>query len=94
MITDRNQQIRALIESLADNARRAQELSLEDTGRLLAMAVLDLQTKLHSISPHELRSFTRTIANVVEFRVRTPANDTKRSEEGESGQSGQVPFVR
>ena len=94
MIIDRNQKIHALIESLSYNARLAQELSLDDTVRLLAMALLDLRTKLHSISPHELRSFTRTVANVVEFKVRTAANDAKRAEGGDSGQGGQVPFVR
>jgi hypothetical protein len=83
-----------LIERLSSSARLAHELSLDDTARLLAMALLDLQTQLYAISPDELRSFTRTVANVVEFKVRTPANDTKRKEAGEGGQKGQVPVVR
>jgi len=29
----------------------------------------------------------------VEFKVRAPANDTKRAEAGESGQNGQMPVV-
>lgn len=93
MTISRNQQILALIERLSSSARLAQELSLDDTSRLLAMALLDLQTKLYSISPDELRSFTRTVANVVEFKVRAPANDTKRAEAGESSQKGQRPVV-
>jgi hypothetical protein len=94
MTISRNQQILALIERLSSSARLAQELSLDDTARLLAMALLDLQTKLYSISPDELRSFTRTVANVVEFKLRAPANDTKRAAEaGESGQKGQRPIV-
>jgi len=93
MTTERNQQILALIEKLSNSARLAQDLSLDDTEQLLAMAVLDLQTKLYSISPDELRNFTRTVANVVEIKVRAPANDTKRAEAGESGQNGQVPVV-
>jgi hypothetical protein len=93
MTISRNQQILALIERLSNSARLAQELSLDDTARLLAMALLDLQTKLYSISPDELRSFTRTVANVVEFKLRAPANDTKRAEAGESGQKGQRPIV-
>ncbi|HMA75597.1 MAG TPA: hypothetical protein VKP67_29520 [Xanthobacteraceae bacterium] len=94
MSTNRNHQIQALIEQLSNSARIARDLSLDDTARLLAMAQLDLQTKLHSISADELRSFTRTVANVVEFKVRSPANDTKRAEGGEGGQKGQVPVVR
>jgi len=94
MTISRNQQILALIERLSSSARLAQELALDDTGRLLAMALLDLQTKLYAISPDELRSFTRTVANVVEFRARPPANDTKRTEAGEGVQKGQVPVVR
>ena len=93
MTTERNQQILALIEKLSNSARQAQDLSLDDTEQLLTMAVLDLQTKLYSISPDELRNFTRTVANVVEFKVSAPANDTKRAEAGESGQNGQMPVV-
>ena len=74
-MTDRNQQIRVLIDRLSSSARVAQALSLDDTSRLLAMALLDLQTKLHAISPDELRNFTRAVANVVELKVRAPAND-------------------
>jgi len=94
MSTNRNHQIQALIEQLSNSARIARDLSLDDTARLLSMALLDLQTKLHSISADELRSFTRAVANVVEFKVRSPANDTKRAEGGKGGQKGQVPVVR
>jgi hypothetical protein len=73
-MTQRNEQILALIDRISVSANLAQSLSLDDTSRLLAMVLLDLQTKLHAISSDELRSFTRTVANVVEFR--TPANDT------------------
>lgn len=93
MTTDRNQQILGLIERLSSSAKLAQALSLDDTARLIEMAVLDLQTKLHEISSDELRSFTRAVANVVDFRARAPANDTKRAEKGESGQKGHIPFV-
>jgi hypothetical protein len=92
-MTDRNQQILVLIDRLSSSARVAQALSLDDTSRLLAMALLDLQTKLHAISPDELRSFTRTVANVVEFKARVPANDTTRVESGESVQNGNMPFL-
>jgi hypothetical protein len=92
-MTDRNQQIIALIERISSSARLAQSLSLDDTSHLLAMALLDLQTKLHAISPNELRSFTRTVADVVEFRVRTPANDTGRGESGESTKNGNMPIL-
>lgn len=93
MTTDRNQKIQALIEQISDSARLAEELSLDDTTRLIAMTLLDLRTKLHSISPDELRSFTRTVANVVEFKVAAPANDTNRVETGKGGQKGQRPVV-
>lgn len=93
MTTDRNQQILDLMERLSNSARLARELSFDDTARLLAMALLDLQTKLHSISSDELRHFTRTVANVVELRVRAPANDAKRPEAGETGQKGQRPVA-
>lgn len=93
MTISRNQKILSLIEKLSSSAKLAEELALEDTARLLAMALLDLQTALYAISPRELRSFTRTIANVVEFKAKAPANDAKRAEIGENSQSGQVPFV-
>jgi hypothetical protein len=92
-MTDRNQQIVALIDRLSSSARLAQALSLQDTSRLLAMALLDLQTKLHAISPDELRSFTRTVANVVEFKARASASDATRVEPGEGVQNGQMPFL-
>jgi hypothetical protein len=84
-MTDRNKEITALIDRISASVKLAQALDLDDTSRLLAMAVLDLQTKLHAISSDELRSFTRTVANVVEFRVKTPANDTARVEPGTNG---------
>jgi hypothetical protein len=84
-MTDRNKQISALIERVSASAEIAQALELDDTSRLLAMALLDLQTKLHAITADELRSFTRTVANVVEFKVRTPANDAARVEPGKNG---------
>jgi hypothetical protein len=84
-MTDRNKVIIGLIDRISANAKLAQALELDDTSRLLAMAVLDLQTKLHAISSDELRSFTRTVANVVEFKMRTPANDTARVEPGKNG---------
>lgn len=93
-MTDRNRQILMLIDWLSSSARLAQALALDDTARLLAMALLDLQTTLHEISPDELRSFTRTVANVVEFKVRPPVNDTQRAEPVETGQNGHVPFAR
>jgi hypothetical protein len=84
-MTDRNKQIMALIDRISASAKHAQALELDDTSRLLAMALLDLQTKLHAITSDELRSFTRTVANVVEFKVRTPANDTAHVEPGKNG---------
>jgi hypothetical protein len=93
MSTDRNQQIIALIERLSNDARLAQEHSLDDTARLLAMALLDLRTKLRSISPRELRSFTRTVANVVDFKIGVPHNGASHGDEGESSKNGRRPFV-
>ena len=90
-MTERNQQIIALIDRISASAKVAQSLSLDDTSRLLAMALLDLQTKLHAISPDELRSFTRTVANVVKFRA--PANDMERVEPGENVKNGNTPFL-
>jgi hypothetical protein len=90
-MTERDRLIMTLIDRISLSARLAQSLSLEDTSRLLAMAVLDLQTKLHAISPDELRSFTRTVADVVEFR--TPANDTKHVEPGEGVKGGNLPIL-
>jgi hypothetical protein len=90
-MTERKQQIMALIERLSASAKLAQSLSLDDTSRLLAMALLDLQTKLHAISPNELRSFTRTVADVVEFR--TPDSDAVCVDPGESAKNGNVPIL-
>jgi len=92
-MTDRNQQIRVLIDRLSRSAKVAQALALDDTSRLLAMALLDLQTRLHAISPDELRTFTRTVANVVEFKRRAQANDAAPVEPGESAQNGPTPFL-
>jgi hypothetical protein len=90
-MTEHKKQIMTLIERLTVSAKLAQSLSLDDTSRLLAMALLDLQTKLHAISPDELHSFTRTVANVVEFR--TSANDTARVKLGESVKNGNLPIL-
>jgi hypothetical protein len=90
-MTEHKRQIMTLIEKLSVSAKLAQSLSLDDTSRLLSMALLDLQTKLHAISPDELRSFTRTVADVVEFR--TPANDATRVEPGESVTNGNLPIL-
>jgi hypothetical protein len=87
-MTKRDQQIMALIDRISISANLAQSLSLDDTSRLLAMALLDLQTKLHAISSDELRSFTRTVANVVEFR--TPARDTGHVEPVEGVKNGNL----
>jgi len=86
-MTERNQKIMVLIDRISASARLAQSLSLDDTSRLLAMAVLDLQTKLHAISSDELRSFTRTVANVVEFRA--PAS----VEQGDNVKKGNLPIL-
>jgi hypothetical protein len=90
-MTERNEQIMTLIDRISASAKLAQSLSLDDTSRLLAMALLDLQTKLHAISSDELRSFTRTVANVVEFR--TPANDTTHVEPGDGAKNGNMPIL-
>jgi hypothetical protein len=92
-MTDRNQQILMLIDRLSSSARQARALSLDDTSHLLAMALLDLQTKLHAISHDELRSFTRTVANVVDFKMRAPATDTTHVETAENVQNGHMPFL-
>jgi hypothetical protein len=75
MTTDRNQKILGLIERLSIDVKLAQEHSLDLTARLLAMALLDLQTELYSIPPHELRSFTRAVANVVDSKIGTLHGD-------------------
>jgi hypothetical protein len=90
-MTKRDEQIIALIDRISASAKLAQSLSLDDTSRLLAMALLDLQTKLHAISSDELRSFTRTVANVLEFR--SPANDTTHVEPGDGVKNGNMPIV-
>ena len=92
-MNDRNQQILILIDRLASSARQARALSLDDTSHLLAMALLDLQTKLYAISHDELRSFTRTVANVVDFKVTTAVADATHVEPGENVQSGHMPFL-
>jgi hypothetical protein len=92
MMTKRNEQIMALIDRISVSANLAQSLSLDDTSRLLAMALLDLQTKLHAISSDELQSFTRTVAKVVEFRA--PADDTTHVEPGDGVKNGNMPILR
>jgi hypothetical protein len=92
-MTDRNQQILMLIDRLSSSAKQARALSLDDTSHLLAMALLDLQTKLHAISHDELRSFTRTVANVVDFKMRAPATDATHVETGENIQNEHMPFL-
>jgi hypothetical protein len=92
-MNDRNQQILVLIDRLSTSARQARALSLDDTSHLLAMALLDLQTKLYAISHDELRSFTHTVANVVDFKVTTTVTDATHVEPGENAQNGRVPFL-
>lgn len=88
---DRNRQIMTLIDGISTSARIAQSLSLDDTSRLLAMVLLDLHTKLHAISSDELRSLTRTVADVVELR--TPANHGAHVEAGEGAKNGNLPIL-
>ncbi len=90
-MTKRNEQIMALIDRISVSANLAQSLSLDDTSRLLAMALLDLQTKLHAISSDELHSFTRTVANVVEFRA--TASNTTHVESGDGVKTGNLPIL-
>jgi hypothetical protein len=92
-MNDRNQQIPTLIDRLSSSATQARALALDDTSHLLAMALLDLQTKLYAISHDELCSFTRTVANVVDFKVRATATDATHVEPGESVQNGHMPFL-
>jgi hypothetical protein len=73
-MTERNQQIKELIERISISAQLARSLALDDTSCLLAMVLLDLETKLHAISSDEIRGYTRRVGDVVEFR--TPAVDT------------------
>jgi hypothetical protein len=73
-MTECNRQIRTLIERISTSAQLAQSLELDDTSRLLAMVLLDLETKLQAISSGELRGYTRRAADVVEFR--SPAGGT------------------
>jgi len=60
---------------------------------MLAMAVLDLQTKLYAISPGELRSFSRSVSNVVDFKTAAPVDDAKHVEVGERNQNGHMPYI-
>ncbi len=92
-MTERDQKIMILIDRISSSAKLAQALDLDDASRLLAMAVLDLQTKLHAISSGELRTFTRTVADVIEFR--SPANDTTYVEPGDDANNGKnnLPIV-
>jgi len=48
---------------------------------------------LHAISHDELRSFTRTVASVVELKVRAAAAEATRVESGENVQNGHLPFL-
>ena len=93
MTPERHQQILALIDRLSNEARLAKACALDDAARLLAMAVLDLQTKLYAISPGELRSFSRSVSNVVDFKTAAPVDDAKHVEVGERSQNGHMPYI-
>jgi len=93
MTPERNQQILALIDRLSKEARLAKACALEDTARLLAMAVLDLQTQLYAISPGELRSFSRSVSNVIDLKTAAPVDDAKHVEVGERSQNGHMPYI-
>jgi len=92
MTADRSQQIIAMIERLSNDITLAREHALDDTARILAMAVLDLQTKLCAISPPELRSFSRPVANVVDFKIGAPRRGAHHGDAGESNQNERRPF--
>jgi len=77
-MTERNQEIMTLIEQISGSAELARALSLDDTSRLLAMVLIDLQTKLHAVASDELQGATDTVADVVAFK--TPPGDTPPAE--------------
>jgi len=53
--------IARLLERLKDELAVARQYGLDNTARLLAMAILDVQTVVHAISDDELRSLSEMI---------------------------------
>ena len=53
--------IARLLERLKDELVVARQYGLDNTARLLAMAILDVQTVVHAISDDELRSLSEMI---------------------------------
>jgi len=53
--------IARLVERLKDDLAVARQYRLDNTTRLLEMAILDVQTVVHAISDDELRSFSEMI---------------------------------
>jgi hypothetical protein len=74
MDTDKHQQIQNLIGRLDAEIQLARECSLSCAAQLLAMARLDLELALHSISVDELRQVTSRVDTALSRPVRSEPN--------------------
>jgi hypothetical protein len=54
-------QLKSMAQSLQEHVAHANELNLNFTAQLLAMAVMEITTKIHGISQHELHALCERI---------------------------------
>jgi hypothetical protein len=61
MTADRAERLQAILAAIDDHIQALRNLGLDDTARILALARLDIQMKLHDISDAELKAFCEAL---------------------------------
>jgi hypothetical protein len=61
MTADRAERLQAILAAIDNHIQALRNLGLDDTARILAIAKLDIQMKLHDISDEELKAFCEAL---------------------------------
>jgi UV DNA damage repair endonuclease len=63
MTADRAERLQAILAAIDNHIQALRDLGLDDTARILAIAKLDIQMKLHDISDEELKAFCEAVGS-------------------------------
>jgi len=61
MTADRAERLQAILAAIDNHIQALRDLGLDDTARILAIAKLDIQMKLHDISDEEFKAFCEAL---------------------------------
>jgi hypothetical protein len=81
MTKDKAARLQAIIDAMDQYITELRSFELHDSAKIVAVAKLDLQTKLHGISDEELRAFCEVLergnlgpADVIDLATRKTRN--------------------